>query len=973
MALRSRERPPRPEEDGAPDTAAAGPARFVRAVVAVVVAIAAAAIWLCLLDRVGVVLVGGNAWCGARAVWLLYSCNAAVAAPVVVAFFAFRVLAAAVPRGRRIVLPIVGAVAGFVALGVLFVQLPLENVIPRGVALAMPFVGALLAGFAATLRTTRQNRYWQIGFAAALSILAGVIDSTVFPTLVSAAHVRAHAVTVVASVVGIGLPAGALLSERRGRWVPAAVLGATIAAASGLWVSLTAARGFVAAVSPAISRLLALLPGTAPAGVLRLTLSPRNAPDAEPRPRTEPPLRAPSSVILITVDALRADALRPAPGRASYMLPGDTPFVDRWIQDATWFDNAVSQGSSTTDALRSLMRGINSGDEHAAADIPAMAQRLGLRSAAVVPAFIRSDYLFQTGIERFDRAEFYDQRKQEQQLDLVEQVISDLGSDRFFLWTHFFGTHHPYYSMSGPRPLRFFIPPTEVGRLAAEYREAVRWLDAQLARLFRALEQKGLRNSTLVVLTADHGEHVGDGLLIGHGDALHEADIRVPLVFDVPGQAGAKVKTLVGSRDVLPTIVELLGGAPEPSHRGESLLPLMRVMRGRTARAPANYPIRGVLRSEYGVLTEWTILVYTPRLAAFQRFVRPPGVTSGSGDVFGRDRASDEVLMALLAGFEPNPFGDQLNDPSTTRLLVDRIGALSGHEATFWVDALIRIAQHSNAPEVRAALRKAFSATPQVDGKLRILAGAFARDEAHWTRELADLLAHARGSPTEAALVRAVEGLGLAGKVFAGHGVFRLAELRGQPAPELVDAWLSLLGASPRGADLVPVLTALSETVDPSSAAPREVLTLLRVVAALTLPAPRETAARLAAWVRPLIRDPREPVASAACAALGAVGSSEDAASTRQLVESARRVVIRRAAVRATARLQGSAAMDSLKVWAGDPVLAPTALGQIAQVGDRAALEWLQRQAGAQSDALRGELLHQTISELQVRLAAPVR
>jgi len=946
----------------------------VHAVIAAAVAIAAAAIWLCFLDRLGVILVGGNAWCGAKALLLLFSCHAAVAAPVVVVFVAFRALTAVVPRGRRIVIPIVGAVTGFVALWVLFVELPLNNVIPWSVALATPFVGALGAGFATTLRTTPRNKRLQIGFAAALSIFAGVVDATFFPTLVVATHIRAYAVTVVASVVGIGLPAGALLSQRRERWVPAAVLGVTVAAASGIWISATAARGLVAAVSPPIGRLLALLPGTAPAGVLRLTLSSPNLPDTErapPAAPAAPPLAAPKSVILITVDALRADALRPAPGRGSYMLPGDTPFVDQWMMGATWFDSAVSQGSSTVDAMRSLMRGINSGDEHHAADIPAMAERLGLRSAAVVPAFIRIDGLFQTGIERFDRAEFYDQRRQEQQVDLIEQVIADMQGDRFFLWTHFICTHQPYYSLSGPRELQFFIPPTDVGRLAAEYREAVRWLDGQLARLLRALEQKGLRSSTLLVLTADHGEHIGDGLLIGHGDALHESDIRVPLLFDVPGQAGATVKTLVGSRDVLPTIVEILGGAPEPSHRGESLTPLMRERAPQAARI---YPIRGVLRTAYGLLTERDLLVYTPGLAAFQRFPRPPGVTSGSGDAFGLDRASDEARMVLLAGFEPAAFAEELKDASTSRLLADRIFALSGKEATSWVDALLRLAQQTKTAEVQVALRRAFSVAPNIDAKLRILAGAFAGDEAYWSVVLAQLLSGARGSPTEASLVDAVERLGLAGKVAPALAIFRLAEVRSQSATELGAVWLSLLGASPRGGELVPYLTTLSETVDANSAASREVLLLLRAVAALTVPAAsRPKAARLAAWVRPLTGDSRERVASAACAALGAVGSSDDVELAKGLVESPKRTEVRRAALRASVRLQGSAAIDSLKIWAQNPVLAPTALGQIVLVGDRAALEWAQRELGAQSDAFKRELLQQTIVDLQKKLQAPAR
>ena len=87
----------------------------------------------------------------------------------------------------------------------------------------------------------------------------------------------------------------------------------------------------------------------------------------------------------------------------------------------------------------------------------------------------------------------------------------------------------------------------------------------------------------------------------------------------------------------------------------------------------------------------------------------------------------------------------------------------------------------------------------------------------------------------------AVERLGLAGKVATALAIFRLDEVRAHSLPELGDAWLSLLGASPRGVDPVPELTVLSEAMDRGSAPTREVLLLLRAVSAMTLPAPRPT------------------------------------------------------------------------------------------------------------------------------------
>jgi hypothetical protein len=433
-------------------------------------------------------------------------------------------------------------------------------------------------------------------------------------------------------------------------------------------------------------------------------------------------------VILITVDALRADALRPGPGRGAYMHPHDTPFIDRWLERTAWFDTAYSQGTSTVESLRSLMGGINSDDPHGGADVPAIARRLGLESLAVIPPMLREEWLFQTGLARFDRVEIYDLARQEQQMEQVDRLLSDLDGEPFFLWTHFFGVHLPYYSLSGPRAQEFFTPPTEVGRLAAEYRVAVRWLDAELARLVRSLEERGLRDSTLIVLTADHGEHVADGLIIGHGDGLHEADLRVPLIVDVPRWPRTTVPTIVSSRDVLPTIVELLGGEPEPAHRGASLVPLIQ---GRRPHEPRIYPVRGFARSVYGLIRDDDLLVYSTGLAAFQRFQRVPGVTSGQGDVFGRDPASDQQLVALLAQYEPFPF---VGDTWTPRLLEKRIAELDGSEEPGWMDALLRVAQHVRTPEVTSAMEAAYGRAADATAKLRLLTGAFNLDEPLWSR-----------------------------------------------------------------------------------------------------------------------------------------------------------------------------------------------------------------------------------------------
>jgi hypothetical protein len=117
---------------------------------------------------------------------------------------------------------------------------------------------------------------------------------------------------------------------------------------------------------------------------------------------------------------------------------------------------------------------------------------------------------------------------------------------------------------------------------AAEVRERygleVEYVDREIGRLLRGLTSRGLLDDTLVVLTSDHGEGVGDHRLLGHIDQLYDSLIRVPLIISFPGRlpAGVVIEDPVSVIDVLPTVLDVLGLPPRQEHRGQSLLPLIR-------------------------------------------------------------------------------------------------------------------------------------------------------------------------------------------------------------------------------------------------------------------------------------------------------------------------------------------------------------------------------------------------------------
>lgn len=105
------------------------------------------------------------------------------------------------------------------------------------------------------------------------------------------------------------------------------------------------------------------------------------------------------------------------------------------------------------------------------------------------------------------------------------------------------------------------------------YDEEIAYFDEQLARLLDALEERGLLDDTLVVLTADHGEEFLEHGSVAHCRTTYDTETRIPLVFWAPGRPGGRIATPVENPDVVPTILDFLAVEPPPGMDGKSLRP----------------------------------------------------------------------------------------------------------------------------------------------------------------------------------------------------------------------------------------------------------------------------------------------------------------------------------------------------------------------------------------------------------------
>jgi arylsulfatase A-like enzyme len=117
-----------------------------------------------------------------------------------------------------------------------------------------------------------------------------------------------------------------------------------------------------------------------------------------------------------------------------------------------------------------------------------------------------------------------------------------------------------HYSYGGPAG--YPKPAWDHDTTIDEYDAGLKYEDDYIGRLLADLDRAGILNNTLVIVTSDHGESLGDHGLSYHGAALYWELVRVPLIVSWPGHLpeGVRVEQPVGNQAIAATILEMLGG-----------------------------------------------------------------------------------------------------------------------------------------------------------------------------------------------------------------------------------------------------------------------------------------------------------------------------------------------------------------------------------------------------------------------------
>ena len=315
-------------------------------------------------------------------------------------------------------------------------------------------------------------------------------------------------------------------------------------------------------------------------------------------------------MLVVSIDTLRADRL------GCYGYGRDTsPALDRLATTrAVRFAHAVAESPWTLPShvtmlsgLHPLTHGVRHPDEAPGAEVTMLAERLAAAGwygfGLTDGGWLSEPWGFARGFQSFSAEDRDLARTVEQALEFVRHRES---RGPWFGFLHTYDVHCPYdppapyrgrYASADAEPIEvenrcgnpdfnaLELTPGQKRFLSDRYDEDVRRADDALAQLFAALDSLDLWRDTIVIVTSDHGEELGEHGPIGHERTLSREVLGIPLFVAAPGVTARVVDVSVGLADVVPTILELAGRPVEGRVDGRSLVPLLRGEPGSPPRA----------------------------------------------------------------------------------------------------------------------------------------------------------------------------------------------------------------------------------------------------------------------------------------------------------------------------------------------------------------------------------------------------
>ncbi len=271
------------------------------------------------------------------------------------------------------------------------------------------------------------------------------------------------------------------------------------------------------------------------------------------------------NVLLISIDTCRADYL------SCYGYPRQTtPNIDKVADDGIIFTHAASAIPLTLPSHGTMLLGTiplyhavrdNLGyvfDDESNITLAEVLRERGYMTGAIVSSFVLdSDFGLAQGFETYNDEfveplpSFYqNERRGGEASEFACKWLAEYGSKPFFLFLHYYDPHQAYQP---PEP---FATSYKDNLYAGE----IAYVDYCIGQVVGKLKELGLYDNTLLIITADHGEALGEHVETTHGYFVYQSTIRVPFVMKIPGgPRGSRVDDLVGLVDIVPTVCSALG------------------------------------------------------------------------------------------------------------------------------------------------------------------------------------------------------------------------------------------------------------------------------------------------------------------------------------------------------------------------------------------------------------------------------
>lgn len=304
---------------------------------------------------------------------------------------------------------------------------------------------------------------------------------------------------------------------------------------------------------------------------LALLLWPQNIQSAAPEPRL--------NLLLITIDTLRAD-------RVSAYDPKHlgTPNMDSLAANGVLFTRAFANTTTTLPSHTNILLGTTPSCHgvHDNANFVVRGEFLTLAEHLKSSGYATGAFLggfpldarfglnqgFDVYDDDFSRAEEGVEKGRERRAQaVVDSSLKWLAGQKspWFLWIHLYDPHDPYTPLE-PYKTRFAANP---------YDGEVAYTDAVIGNLIRGLEQNGRLSDTVLILTGDHGESLGEHGEKTHGYLAYNTTLWIPLIIQAPGLEHRVISQNISHLDIFPTVCDLLD-LPKPDFlQGNSLRPLL--------------------------------------------------------------------------------------------------------------------------------------------------------------------------------------------------------------------------------------------------------------------------------------------------------------------------------------------------------------------------------------------------------------